>query len=128
MMFRLGAYVYLAFAALLTGCVPPTDHSAAGVDGPLVAEAEDAGLVAIASPRTASVRVIYARNGGMVLLGEVRVPASERVTGVALSADGEDLLIDTDRASYAVSTRTWSSRPARVVALDRTSTPAETAL
>ena len=84
-------------------------------------------MVAIASSGSSSVRVLYVRNGGMVLLRDVRVPAGDTITAIALSADGEDLVVDTSRSVYAISTRTWSSRPARVLALQHSPMPDVTA-
>lgn len=72
----------------------------------LVATAPEAGVIAIAGPVPGRIRVLYARNGGMVLLREITLPAAATVRELALSADGSDLFVATDAVAYAVSTRT----------------------
>jgi hypothetical protein len=118
----------VVLAGFLAGCGVNGKHGTIVAASALVSRAPEAGIVAIAAPGAASVRVLYARNGGMVLLGEVRVPAGDAITGIALSADGSDLVVDTDKSAYTISTRTWVARPARVLALQRAVPMAETAL
>jgi hypothetical protein len=72
----------------------------------LVATAPEAGLIAMAGPVPGKIRVLYARNGGMVLLREINVPLGAGVRDLALSADGEDLFVATEASGYALSTRT----------------------
>ena len=72
----------------------------------LVTEARDAGIMAIAGPVRGTVRVLYARNGSMVLLREIRLPVGTTIRELSLSADGGDLFIGTGAVGYAVSTRT----------------------
>ena len=72
----------------------------------LVAKAPEAGLIAIAGPVPGRIRVLYARNGGMVLLREIRVPGAGQVRELSLSADGRDLFVATDATAYAMSTCT----------------------
>jgi hypothetical protein len=78
----------------------------AGAATMLVASAPEAGLIAIAGSVPGRIRVLYARNGGMVLLREIGVPAGARVSDLSLSADGNDLFVATDAIAYAMSTRT----------------------
>jgi len=72
----------------------------------LVANAHEAGLIAIAGPVPGRIRVLFARNGGMVLLREISVPGAGQVRELSLSADGSDLFVATDASAYAFSTRT----------------------
>jgi hypothetical protein len=72
----------------------------------LAASAPEAGLIAIAGPVPGTIRVLYARNGGMVLLREISVPPGGDVRELALSADGKDLFVATEASRYALSTRT----------------------
>jgi hypothetical protein len=72
----------------------------------LVASAPEAGLIAIAGPVPGRIRVLFARNGGMVLLREISVPGTGQVRELSLSADGNDLFVATDASAYALSTRT----------------------
>jgi hypothetical protein len=60
----------------------------------------------MAGPVPGKIRVLYARNGGMVLLREISVPPGGDVRELALSADGRDLFVATQVSSYALSTRT----------------------
>jgi len=92
----------------------------------LVAKAPEAGLIAIAGPVPGRIRVLYARNGGMVLLREIRVPGAGQVRELSLSADGRDLFVATDATAYAMSTctgrveaQTLATDDARRGALDR---------
>jgi hypothetical protein len=91
----------LALAVALTGRPSPTPGAAT-----LVASAPEAGLMAIAGPVPGKIRVLYARNGGMILLREITVPRGGAVRELALSADGKDLFVATAGSSYALSTRT----------------------
>jgi len=72
----------------------------------IVASAPEVGLIAIAGPVPGRIRVLFARNGGMVLLRDISVPGAGQVRELSLSADGGDLFVATDATAYALSTRT----------------------
>jgi hypothetical protein len=102
----IGATVLLAGAiGLLVGLSAREPAVTAGAPT-LIANAAEAGLIAIAGPVPGKIRVLYARNGGMVLLREISVPAGAQVRDLSLSADGNDLFVATDATVYAMSTRT----------------------
>jgi len=103
--------VATAFCAVFTGGRDP------GSRVPLVAEAPEAGMIAVATPGSGRVRVLYARNGGMVLLRELWLREGDTVSAIAISSDGTDLVIGTSRGDYMVSTRLWDRHPLRNVAL-----------
>ena len=87
------------------GCYPVTGASSGGA--PLAeSTAPEAGIIAQAGPVPGRVRVLYARNGAMVLLREIRVPGGEPVHEISLSADGRDLFVATEQSAYTFSTRT----------------------
>jgi len=67
--------------------------------------------MAIAGPVPGTVRVLYARNGAMVLMRELRLPKGAEVRELSLSADGTDLVIGTDTVAYAASTRSGRIEP-----------------
>lgn len=92
----------IALAVGLGGHVRPAPVAAP----PLAASAPEAGLIAVAGLVPGKIRVLYARNGGMVLLREISVPAGGDVRELALSADGKDLFVATEASGYALSTRT----------------------
>ena len=94
-----------ALTVMIAGCADRAVDAGACAARLLVAEAPEVGMVAIAGPVPATVRVLYARNGGMVLLRELRLPAGAVVRELSLSTDGTDLLIQTDTVAYAASTR-----------------------
>src|SRR5438128_12103562 len=62
---------------------------------PIVAQAPEAGIMAIAPKGSGTVRVLFARGGGMALIREIRLPRGHVVTGLAVSADGRDFVIST---------------------------------
>jgi hypothetical protein len=92
----------IGVAVALAGHAPPP---AAGGEA-LVARAPEAGLMAMAGRVPGKIRVLYARNGGMVLLREISVPPGGDVRELGLSADGRDLFVATEASGYALSTRT----------------------
>jgi hypothetical protein len=92
----------IALAAALAGHAQPAPGGAAT----LVASAPEAGLIAMAGPVPGRIRVLYARNGGMILLREISVPPGGDLRELALSADGKDLFVATQASAYALSTRT----------------------
>jgi hypothetical protein len=100
------AIAVAAVAAVLGGCADRPADPIAAVAPVLVTEARDAGIMAIAGPVRGTVRVLYARNGSMVLLREIRLPVGTTIRELSLSADGGDLFIGTGAVGYAVSTRT----------------------
>jgi hypothetical protein len=97
-----GLVVALGLAVALAGHAGPGSGAAAK----LVASAPEAGLIAIAGPVPGKIRILYARNGTMVLLREISVPPGGDVRELALSADGKDLFVATEASGYALSTRT----------------------
>jgi hypothetical protein len=78
---------------------------------PLVAQAPDAGVIAIGAQGSGTVRVLFARRGSMVLLKSIRLPAGQTVTSLSLSADGRDLVIGTESLAYLASGDKWRLRP-----------------
>src|SRR5262245_19917504 len=98
------------------GCAQRGPDARSQVLRPLMAEAPEAGILAIAVPASGTVRVLYARNGGMVLVRELRVPAGAVVRDLSLSADGADLIIATEAAAYVASTRTGRMEPLAMAA------------
>jgi hypothetical protein len=83
--------------------------------------APGAGIIALPSAHPERVRLLYARNGGMVLLREISVPG--RVRGLALSADGRDLFVSTDDNAYTLSTRTGEVEAQLVAAAEERRAP-----
>jgi len=84
----------------------------------LIASAPEAGLIAIAGPVPGRIRILFARNGAMVLLREISVPRAGQVRELSLSADGKDLFVATDATAYALSTRTGCVEAQTAVAGD----------
>lgn len=103
---NLGAALVFALAA----CTGNDSGPESGVTVPIVAQAADAGIIAIAGDASGSVRVMFARNGGMVLIKDIRLPAGQRVTNLSVSADGRDLVIGTESVVYLASGDTWKLR------------------
>jgi hypothetical protein len=95
-----------ALAAVIALAVAGQALPGPGAATTLIAGAPDAGLIAIAGPVPGKIRLLYARNGGMVLMREISVPPGGDVRELALSADGKDLFVGTEASSYALSTRT----------------------
>lgn len=108
----LGLLMVLALSACAERQAEPGSRAA----HPLVAEAPEAGMMAIAGPAPATVRVLYTRNGGMALARELHLPAGAIVRDLSLSADGADLLIATDTVAYAASTRSGRVEPLTLAA------------
>jgi hypothetical protein len=80
------------------------------------AAAPEAGLIALPAAHPDRVRLVYAQNGGMVLLREIAVPGPIRE--VSLSADGRDLFVSTDDNAYTLSTRTGRIEAQLIAAAD----------
>lgn len=97
------ATVALTQAACTPVNVPDRYSSAA----PIVAQASAPGMIAIAGQRSGTVRVLFARNGGMVLIKDIRLPAGQGVMELSLSADGRDLVIGTESTVYLASRDAW---------------------
>jgi hypothetical protein len=95
-----------ALAGVIALAVAGQARPGPGAAATLVASAPDAGVIVIAGPVPGKIRVLYARNGGMVLLREISVPSGGDVRELALSADGKDLFVGTEASRYALSTRT----------------------
>lgn len=107
----LGAVLLLALAAY-TDAVAGRNVAATA---PVVAQAPEAGVIAIAAQGSGTVRVLFARRGSMVLLKAIRLPAGQTVTGLSLSADGRDLVIGTGSLAYLASGDKWTPRPVEAV-------------
>jgi hypothetical protein len=75
-------------------------------------------VIAIAGAVPGRIRVLYARNGGMVLLREISVPSGGDVRDLALSADGKDLFVAAGASVYALSTRTGQVEAQALAATD----------
>lgn len=101
----------MVLALTMGGCAERQPEPGSRLARPLVAEAPEAGVMAIAGPVPGTVRVLYTRNGGMVLVRELRLPAGAIVRELSLSADGTDLFIATDTVAYAASTRSGRIEP-----------------
>jgi hypothetical protein len=110
-MHKMPLALLMALTLTVGGC---TDRPA-GADTrsaqPVAAEAPEVGIMAIAGPVPGTVRVLYARNGAMVLMRELRLPKGAEVRELSLSADGTDLVIGTDTVAYAASTRSGRIEP-----------------
>ena len=83
----------------------------AAATAPVVAQAPEAGVIAIAAEGSGTVRVLFARRGSMVLLKAIRLPPGQIVTSLSLSADGRDLVIGTESLAYLASGDKWRLRP-----------------
>ena len=94
-----------ALTLVIGGCTDRPFDVGGRAAGPVAAEAPEVGIMAIAGPVPGTVRVLYARNGAMVLMRELRLPKGTEVRELSLSADGTDLVIGTDTLAYAASIR-----------------------
>lgn len=94
-------------ACVLAACTSNVSGRHPGVAMPIVAQAPDAGIIAIAAQASGTVRVMFARNGGMVLIKDIRLPPGQSVTNLSVSADGRDVVIGTESAVYLASGGTW---------------------
>jgi len=95
-------------ALTLAACTPinvPDRYLSAAV--PIIAQAPDSGMMAIAGQRSGTIRVLFARNGGMVLIKDIRLPAGQAVMDLSLSADARDLVIGTESTVYLASGDAW---------------------
>jgi hypothetical protein len=93
--------------------------SPAGEDASTIrSNAPEAGMIAVAGPVRGQIRLLYARNGGMVLLREISVPEAAPIRELSLSADGRDLFVATDASDYAFSTLTGRIEAQSFVAAD----------
>ena len=108
----IAAVAVLAASIVVAGRVTmrPLPGASAGVAAP------EAGLIVLPSAHPDRVRLVYARNGGMVLVREITVPGPVRE--VALSADGRDLFVSTDDNAYTLSTRTGRIEAQLIAAAD----------
>jgi len=106
-------------AAVIALAVAGQPRPGPGATATLVAGAPDAGLIAIAGPVPGKIRLLYARNGGMVLMREISVPPGGDVRELALSADGKDLFVGTEASGYALSTRTGQVEAQALTAASR---------
>jgi hypothetical protein len=94
-------------ACVLAACTSNVSGRYPGVAMPIVAQAPDAGIIAIAGQASGAVRVMFARNGGMVLIKDIRLPPGQSVTNLSVSADGRNVVIGTESAVYLASGGTW---------------------
>jgi len=94
-------------ACVLAACTSNVSGRYPGVAMPIVAQAPDAGIIAIAGQASGTVRVMFARNGGMVLIKDIRLPPGQSVTNLSVSADGRNVVIGTESAVYLASGGTW---------------------
>lgn len=101
-------------ALALTACTTTVPGSYSDATVPIVARAPDASIIAIAGQGSGTVRVMFARNGGMVLIKDIRLPAGQTVTSLA---DGRDLVIGTQSITYLASGGAWKLQA--VAALSR---------
>jgi hypothetical protein len=85
----------------------------------------EGGMIALPAAHPDRVRLLYARNGGMVLLREIAVPG--RVREVSLSADGSDVFVSTDDNAYTLSTRTGRIEAQLMAAAETGKAPAPSA-
>ena len=109
-------YLMATLTLTLAACTPvnaPDRYLTAAV--PIIAQTPDSGMIAIAGQRSGTVRVLFARNGGMVLIKDIRLPAGQGVMDLSLSADGRDLVIGTDSTVYLASRDAWKLHPVGVL-------------
>ena len=114
----IAAVALLASAIGLPGGWSPREVRVAQGATTLIASAPEAGLIAIAGPVPGRIRILFARNGAMVLVREISVPGTGQVRELSLSADGKDLFVATDATAYALSTRTGCVEAQALVAGD----------
>lgn len=86
---------------LLTACAPAPGGPA------ILAAAPTSGMIAVTSVGSASVRLLYARGGSIVLLRTIDLPPGDAVQSVTWSNDERDVLIATYGKVLALDTRTW---------------------
>ena len=79
-----GAMLAVALMSSMAGCSSTPGEMTA----PIVAQAPEAGIMAIAANGSGTVRVLFARRGSMVLIRDIRLPRGQAVRGMAVSADG----------------------------------------
>jgi hypothetical protein len=73
----------------------------------IVVAAPTTGMIAVTELGSASVRLLYARGGSIVLLRTVYLQPGDAVQSVAWSNDERDVLIATSGKVLALDTRTW---------------------
>jgi hypothetical protein len=105
-----------ALILIVGGCADRVADNATRVARPVVAEAPEVGIMAIAGPVPGTVRVLYARNGAMALVRELRLPKGAAVRELSLSSDGTELIIGTETVAYAASTRSGRIEPLALAA------------
>jgi hypothetical protein len=86
---------------MLAACGPVSTGPA------IVVAAPTTGMVAVTARGSANVRLLYARDGSIVLLRTVYLPPGDAVQSVAWSNDERDVLITTSGKVLALDTRTW---------------------
>lgn len=86
---------------MLAACGPVSTAPA------IVVAAPTTGMVAVTARGSANVRLLYARDGSIVLLRTVYLPPGDAVQSVAWSNDERDVLITTSGKVLALDTRTW---------------------
>ena len=103
----IGVAIVLAVGLALTACTADVPTPAGGSPR-VTAQAPDAGMLALAGDDPRTVRLLFARNGSMVLIKEIRLPPGEVVRELSLSADGRDLVIGTRSRDYLASANAWT--------------------
>jgi len=97
----LGMLLVTVAALLLSACAPPQRGAA------ILASTPTTGMIAVSAVGATTVRLLYARDGGIVMLRTVYLPPGDAVQSVAWSNDGRDVLIATSTALLALDTHTW---------------------
>jgi hypothetical protein len=99
---RYGRRITIVAAVLvLVACAPARTGPAILVAAPTT------GMVAVTAVGAASVRLLYERDGSIVLLRTVTLPPGDAVQSVTWSNDERDVLIATSGRILALDTRTW---------------------
>ena len=94
--------LFATFALLMLAACGPVSTGLA-----IVVAAPTTGMVAVTARGSANVRLLYARDGSIVLLRTVYLPPGDAVQSVAWSNDERDVLITTSGKVLALDTRTW---------------------
>ena len=98
---RFGRRLAAVACVLLVACAPVHGGPA------ILAAAPTTGMVAVTVAGSANVRLLYVRDGSIVLLRTVWLPPGDAVQSVTWSNDERDVLIATSGKVLALDTRTW---------------------
>ena len=96
----LAGLLAIAAALLLPSCGPPQRGAA------ILAATPTSGMIAVSAVGATTVRLLYSRDGGIVMLRTVYLPRRDAVQSVAWSTDERDVLITTSGGLLALDTRT----------------------